>query len=90
MCAFFNPVWYYGLLNFQAGDKKLERFLNKDQHTQMKLLNFKNWCNGEVLKSAKIQLSKSIFDIKNHRNIFLFFFIENHQFRNPFFAIDIF
>ena len=29
--------------------------------SQMKLLNFANWCNGGVLKSAKIWLSYSIF-----------------------------
>ena len=28
------------------------------------LLNFENWCNGEVSKSAKIWLSKSIFLVK--------------------------
>ena len=26
--------WQYGLLSFQAGGKKLERFLPKNQHTQ--------------------------------------------------------
>ena len=33
-----------------AGGKKLEIFLPKNQHTQMKLLNFENWCNWEVSK----------------------------------------
>ena len=33
---------------------KLERFSSKNQHTQKKLLNFENWCSGEVSKSAKI------------------------------------
>ena len=33
---------------------KLEIFLSKNQHTQRKLLNFENWVNGEVSKSAKI------------------------------------
>ena len=28
-----------------------------------------NWCNGEVSKSAKIWLSKSIFYVKNHWNL---------------------
>ena len=32
---------------------KLERFLPKNQHTQRKYLNFENWTNGEVSKSAK-------------------------------------
>ena len=27
--------------------KKSERFLHKNQHTQRKLLNFKNWTNGK-------------------------------------------
>ena len=35
------------------GDTKLERFLPKNQHTQRKFLNFENWTNGEVSKSAK-------------------------------------
>ena len=38
----------------QGGGIKLERFLHKNQHTQGKLLNFENWVNGEVSKSAKI------------------------------------
>ena len=37
-----------------GGCTKLERFLPKNQHTQRKLLNFENWVNGEVSKSAKI------------------------------------
>ena len=47
-------LWQYGLSSFQAGDTKLERFLPKNQHTEMKLLNFENWINGKVSKSAKI------------------------------------
>ena len=54
-------LWQYGLSSFQAGDTKLERFLPKNQHTERKLLNFENWINGKVSKSAKIWLSKSIF-----------------------------
>ena len=40
----------------RGGGTKLERFLpkNQNQHTQRKLLNFENWVNGEVSKSAKI------------------------------------
>ena len=45
----------------------------------MKLLNFANWCNGEVevSKSAKILLSKSILDVKNHLNLSDFFSLKN-------------
>ena len=43
-----EPIWQYGLWSFQAGSTKLERILPKNQHTQRKLLNFENWCNGEV------------------------------------------
>ena len=46
-------VWQYGLWSFQTGGTKLERFLPKNQHTQRKLLNFENWVNGKVSKSAK-------------------------------------
>ena len=64
------PLWQYGVLRFQAGGSKLKRFLPENQHTQRKLLNYENWCNGEVSKSAKIWLPKSIFYVKNHRTIF--------------------
>ena len=62
------------VVEFSSGGSKLERFLPKNQHTQRKLLNFKNWCSGEVSKRAKIWLSKSIFNVKNHRNLSQFFF----------------
>ena len=32
----------------RGGYTKSERFLPKNQHTQRKLLNFENWCNGEL------------------------------------------
>ena len=40
-------VWHYRLWSFKSRDAKLERFLHKNQHTHMKLVNFKNWTNGE-------------------------------------------
>ena len=43
----------YRLWSFQMGYTKLERFLPKNQPTQRKFLNFENWTNGEVSKSAK-------------------------------------
>ena len=55
------------IVEFSSWGYKFGKFLPKNQHTQMKLLNFENWCNGEVSKSAKIWLSKSIFYVKNHR-----------------------
>ena len=61
--------WQYGLWSFQTGYTKLERFLPKNQHTQRKLLNFENWGNEEVSKSAKILHLKSIFYVENHRNL---------------------
>ena len=52
----FNNVYYgnTGCGVFKRGGTKLERFLPKNQHTERKLLNFENWVNGEVSKSAKI------------------------------------
>ena len=47
-------LWQYRLWSFQARGTKLERCLPKNQHTHRKLLNFENWVNGEVSKSAKI------------------------------------
>ena len=37
-------------MGYQVFKFKLERALLTNQHTQRKLLNFENWCNGEVLK----------------------------------------
>ena len=41
------------VVEFSNGGTKLERFLPKNQHTLIKILNFENWVNGEVSKSAK-------------------------------------
>ena len=46
----YVKLWQYRLWSFKSGNTKLERFLPKNQHTQRKLLNFENWCNGEVSK----------------------------------------
>ena len=73
------------VVEFLSGGTNLERFLPKNQHIKRKLLNFENWCNREVSKSAKILLSKSIFYVKNHPNLSQFFFIEEYQFRSTFF-----
>ena len=43
-------VWQYGLWSFQTGGTKFKKKLPKNQHPQRKLLNFKNWVNGEVSK----------------------------------------
>ena len=51
-------LWQYGLWSFQTGYTKLERFLQKNQHTQRKLLNFENWTNGEPQYLAKIRVFK--------------------------------
>ena len=60
-------------LVFKRGVQNWKDFLPKNQHTQRKLLNFENWCNEEVSKSALIWLSKSIFYVKNHKNLSHFF-----------------
>ena len=79
------------VIEFSSGGIKLERFLPKNQHTQRKLLNLKNWCYREVSQSSLIWLSKSIFYDKNHRNIFLILghiccychFLKLHHYTNP-------
>ena len=38
------------VVEFSRGDTQLERFLPQNQYAQRKLLNFENWCNGEVSK----------------------------------------
>ena len=75
-------VWQYGLWSFQMGHTKLETFLTKKQHTQRILLNSEFWINGELSKSAKIWLSKSIFYAKNHPNPSKFFMAEYSKVRN--------
>ena len=82
-----SVVGQYELCSFQTGGKKFERFLPKNQNTKRKLLNFENWVNGEVSKSAKTWLSKSIFYVKNYPNL-SFFFIAEYQFKNIFFVFD--
>ena len=49
-------------------------FFLKINISKGKWLNFENWVNGEVSKSAQFWLSKSIFYVKNHRNLSQFFF----------------
>ena len=38
---------------------KLERFLPKNQHTQMKLQNFENWINGDLRSFQKSEINYS-------------------------------
>ena len=88
-------LWQYGLWSFQTGGTKLERFLPKNQHTQRKLLNFENWVNGEVSKSAKspnlltfkvnflcqkLSESFSIFFSSKNTNFMLLIFFDNINF----------
>ena len=47
-CADSLALWQYGLWSFQTGDTKLKRLFQEIQHTQRKLLNFENWCSGEL------------------------------------------
>jgi hypothetical protein len=64
---------------FKRGVQDWKDFCLKinSQHTQRKLLNLKNWCNGKVSKSAKICRSESIFYVKNHRNLSQFFSLKH-------------
>ena len=41
-CEVNEHFWHYRLWSFETRDTKLEMFLNKNQHTQRKLLNFEN------------------------------------------------
>ena len=69
LALFDNYVnWQNTIISLEYVD-----FWLKINCSQMKSLNFANWCNGEVSKSAKIWLSKSIFYIKNHPKISDFF-----------------
>jgi hypothetical protein len=39
------------------GDTKLERFLPKNQHTQMKLLNFEFWINVKKCQNLTFKVN---------------------------------
>ena len=68
----------------------LERIGIKINCSQMKLLNFENWSNEMVSKSAKIDF-QSQFSMSKIIGIFLiFFFIEEYQLKSTFVVIDIF
>ena len=66
---------------FKRRGTKLERFLPNNQHTQRKLLNFENWCNGGVSKiyfQSQFSMSKIIGIFPD------FFFVEEYQLRSTF------
>ena len=69
---------------------KFERFLAKNQLQSKKLPNLENWSSGELSKSAKILLSKSIFYVKKHPDGSHDFFTEKYLFRVTFFVTEIF
>jgi hypothetical protein len=62
-------LWQYELWSFQAGDTKLERFLNKNQHTQRKLLNFEFWINDELSKIGHHFSNKVIYKLILSKNV---------------------
>ena len=70
-----SSVHSYGNTGCGVFKQKLEIFLPKNHYTQRKLLNFEFWINGELSKSAKICLSKSIFYIcqKSSKSFSIFF-----------------
>ena len=71
------------VVEFSSGGTKLERFLNKNQHTQRKLLNYEFWINSKLSKighnfSNKICAPKLVFfNEKKLRKIWMTFDIEN-------------
>ena len=62
------------VVEFSNGGYKIRKIF---AHTQRRLLNFEFWIIGELSKSAKIWLSKSIFYIKNNPNLSLLFSLKN-------------
>ena len=47
---FWSTVMHIMVLWHQAGCTKIERFLNRNQHIQSKLLNSEFWIVGELSK----------------------------------------
>ena len=69
----YCPVMVIQVVQFSSGGTKLERFLPKNQRI---LLNFENWCNGEVSKSALIWLSNFLCQ-KSSESFSFFFSLKN-------------
>ena len=78
-------VW---VIEFSSGGYKIsnEMFLPKDQHTQRKLLNSRNWVNGKLSKighffsNEKMSITKNVllfFNEKKLRQIPMIFDVEN-------------
>ena len=61
-------LWQCRLWSFKSGDTKLEIFLPKNQHTQRKLLNFYNWCSGELSKIGHHLSNKVIQKLMSSKN----------------------
>ena len=60
----FHPecgLWQYRLWSFQGRDKNQKGFWLKTNCSLMKSLNFGNWCNREVSKSANSIFSQIVF-----------------------------
>ena len=83
-CFWWLVTMAIPVMEFQVLGYKIRKIFPQNLHIKRKLLNFKNCCSWEVSKSAKIWHSKSIFYVKNHRNLSQFF-IEEYQFRITFF-----
>jgi hypothetical protein len=57
ICNLFNFM-LIRVVKFPREGYKIRNILPKSQHTQRKLLNFENWCSGELSKLANILVSK--------------------------------
>ena len=57
------------VVEFLNGGTKLERFLPKNQHTQMKLLNFEFWTNGKLSKKGHHFSNKKISKLILSKNV---------------------
>ena len=64
-----TSVWQYSLWSFSEGGTKLERFLHKNQHTQMKVLNFEFWINDKLSKIGHYFSNKVILKLILSRNV---------------------
>ena len=62
-------LWQYGLWSFQEGSTKLGRFLQKNQHTHWKILNFEFWINGELSKIGHCFSNKVIWKLILSKNV---------------------
>ena len=84
--ALVCSLWQYGLLSFQMGDTKLERFLPRNQHTERKLINFQFW----VKRLQNLTFKVNCLFQKSSDSFSIFFSLKNTNLGAHFLLLTLF